>query len=91
VDEATGERAAGDSPALERGLVSAHRCSLERPEVPGKNGAAAEERGVDDRRGVRPAVVEAAGTGVAADAWLGEGERERFILNICLECLGGAL
>ena len=48
MDEATGERAAGDSLALERGLVPAHRCSLERPEVPGKNGAAAEEMGVDD-------------------------------------------
>ena len=84
MDEATGERATGDSPALERGLVSAHRCSLERPEVPGKNGAAAEERGVDDRRGVRPAVVEAAGAGVADDAWLGEGKREHFIPAVVL-------
>jgi len=59
-------------------------CSLERPEVPWKNGAAAEEMGVDDRRGVLPAVVEAAGAGVAADAWLGEGERERFIPVVSL-------
>ena len=84
MEEATGERAAGDSPALERGLVSAHRCSLERPEVPGKNGAAAEERGVDDCRGVWPAVVEAAGAGVAADAWLRQGKRERFIPAVAL-------
>ena len=84
MDEATGERTAGDSPAQERGLVPTHRCSLERPEVPGKNGAAAEEMGVDDRRGVRPAVVEAAGAGVAADAWLGEGKRERFIPAVAL-------
>lgn len=32
VREATGECAAWGSPALERGLVSAHRCALERPE-----------------------------------------------------------